>query len=114
MVAGASPVTELTVADDEGSPTTTITEAIGAVARVLQQEVQRTLLGLVVGIITMFLVLAAALVFLIVGIVRLSDALGRACAQWFTNPVVADVVVSLTFLAVPLLLLLLLRRRASR
>lgn len=102
------------MADDEGPPTTTIAKALGAVAKALQQEVRRTLLSLVAGVITMFLVMVAALVFLIVGIVRLSDALGRVCAQWFTSPLVADVVVSLTFLAVPLLAILLLRRRASR
>lgn len=104
----------MTVTEDEGSASATITAAIGAVAKALKQEVRRTLLGLATGAIILFLITAAALVFLIVGIVRLGDALGRLCSQWFTNPLFADVVVGMTFLAVPLVAVMLLRHRASR
>ena len=93
---------------------TVITDAVTALARALRLELRRTMLGLFASLITLVLLMSSAIVFIVVGVTRLGDALGRVCGRWFGDAVVGDIVASLVFLAIPVVGILLLRLRARR
>jgi hypothetical protein len=112
MVARPSPVEALTVAQNDVPLGTVITDAI--TTRMLRLELRRLLLGLFAQVITVILLLSSAIVFIVVGIIRLGDALGRACGQWFGDVLMGDIVAGLAFLGLPLVGLLLLRLHARR
>jgi hypothetical protein len=100
------------MAEPPPSPLTlSIEEAVSAVGRALRREMRRTLIGLVLGLLTGVLLLVVSLGFAVAGILRLGDALARLCGHWFGNQELADVVVGLTLLALPLAGVLLLRLR---
>lgn len=86
-----------------------IEDAIGTVGRAVRREVRRTMLALVAGLAGVVLLVGVGLAVAVVGVVRLGDALGRACGQWFGDQVLADATVGLALLAVPVVGVLWLR-----
>jgi hypothetical protein len=88
-----------------------IEDVVHALWRSLRQELRRTLLGVVAGLMGIILLLVAGLGFAVAGVMRLGDALGRLCGQWFGNQALGDVVVGLVLLAVPLVGIVILRLR---
>jgi hypothetical protein len=111
VVARQSPKV-LTMGEPDGSFTAMIDDAVGAIGRAVRREVRRTMLALVAGLAGLVLVVGVGLTAAIVGLVRLGDALGRVCGQWFGDQVLADVAVGVLLLAVPLLGVLWLRLRS--
>lgn len=93
---------------------TTIDDAVTAFGRAARREVRRTMLALVASAITAVLFVVLAMGFAIAGVMRLSDALGRACGQWFGDPLLGDMAIGLVMLAVPVVGILLLRLRLGR
>ncbi len=114
MVACRSPAEDLIMDEPHGPLTAMIDDAVGTVGRAVRRELRRTMLALVAGLAGVVLLVGVGLTAVIVGVVRLGDALGRVCGQWFGNQVLADVTVGLALLAVPLVGVLWLRLRSLR
>lgn len=96
------------------SPTDAIGDIVAVLGRAVRRELRRTLLGLVAGLVSVILLLVVGLGFVVAGVMRLSEALGRACGQWFGDQVLGDVAVGLLLIAVPLVGVLILRLRSWR
>lgn len=93
---------------------TVITDTVTMLARALMVELRRMMLGLIASVITFVLLTTVAIVLVVVGVIRLGDALARVCSHWLGNAGGGDIVVGLAFLSIPLVSILLLRRRARR
>ncbi len=88
-----------------------IDEAVTALGQAVRREVRRAILGMVVGLVTIVLLLVVALGFVVTGVMRLGDALGRLCGSWFGDQVLGDVTVGLALLLAPIIAAALLRLR---
>ena len=95
-----------------GPLTAMIDDAVGTVGRAVRREVRHTMLALIAGLAGVVLLVGVGLAVAIIGVIRLGDALGRACGQWFGDQVLADVTVGLVLLAVPVAGVLWLRLRS--
>lgn len=89
-----------------------IEDAVGTLGRAVRREARRTMIALVAGLFGVVLLVGVGLAAAVVGVVRLGDALGRACSRWFGDQVLADMTVGLALLAIPLVGVLWLRLRA--
>jgi len=114
VAAGRTPRGNLTVDEQPVPLATTIDAAVTALGVAVRRELRRLIMGLVTGVVSLVLLLAVALVFVVAGAMRLGDALGHACGQWFGNQALGDATVGIVLLAIPLVGVLVLRWRSRK